>query len=89
VSVRAATAVVPRHWLARMLYRIALHAPALGYVETYGGFFYDDRAARDGVVRFGVHVPPASRDVHVATADAPALVEAMYRAAAPEGYAEL
>ncbi len=44
VTLGAASAVVPRHWLARMLFRVALHPPALGYVETYGGFFYDDRA---------------------------------------------
>jgi multimeric flavodoxin WrbA len=89
VSVGSASAVVPRHWLARMLYRIALHAPALGYVETYGGFFYDDRAARDGVVRFGLHTATTAHDVRVPAADAPALVEAMYRAVAPEGYGEL
>jgi multimeric flavodoxin WrbA len=89
VAVGPASAVVPRHWLARLLYRVALHAPALGYVETYGGFFYDDRAARDGIVRFGVHAAPGSHEVRIAAADAPAFVEALYRAVAPEGYAEL
>jgi hypothetical protein len=33
---------IPRYWLARTLLRIALHVP-LGYVETYGGFYFDDR----------------------------------------------
>jgi hypothetical protein len=89
VSVGPASAAVPRHWLARMLYRVALHAPALGYVETYGGFFYDDRAARDGVVRFGLHAAAGSHDARVAAADAPFFVDALYRAVAPEGYGEL
>ena len=65
IAVEPASTVVPRHWLARMLYRIALHAPALGYVETYGGFFYDDREVRDGVVRFGVRAAGGSRDVRI------------------------
>jgi hypothetical protein len=89
VAVDSASAVVPQHWLARILYRIALHATALGYVETYGGFFYDDRTVRDGTVRFGIHTPSETREVRVAAAEALALVEAMYRAVAPDGYAEL
>lgn len=89
VAVGPASAAVPRHWLARMLYRIALHAPALGYVETYGGFFYDDRAARDGVVRFGLHGADGSHEVRLSADAARAFVEAMYRAVASDGYAEL
>ena len=42
---------VPRYWAARMLYRVALHGLRVGYAETYGGFFIDDR---DVVVRIGV-----------------------------------
>src|SRR5690606_6403361 len=43
LSIGASTATVPRHWLARMLFRLPLHDFALGYLETYEGFFYDDR----------------------------------------------
>jgi hypothetical protein len=102
--VGSARAVVPRHWLARMLHRIVLHRPSLGYVETYGGFFYDDRTSRHGFVRFGVRTPgaalsplahargtdpPPAAEVRLAPSAAAALVETMYRAVAPEGYVEL
>jgi multimeric flavodoxin WrbA len=89
VRVAAGSATVPRHWLARMLYRIALHCPALGYVETYGGFFYDDRASADGIVRFGVHEAGGSHEARIAPADVPAFIEGAYRAVAPDGYMEL
>ena len=76
------TASVPRYWLARMLFRIALHDYRLGYVETYGGFYYDDRS--------GEHVI-GLRDggsVTIARDALPAIVERMYRCVAPEGYRE-
>ncbi len=74
---------MPRHWLARMLFRIALHPPVLGYVETYGGFFYDDRTA--GRARIGLRT---GGEVQLSHPDAMALVEAMYRAVPADGYTE-
>jgi hypothetical protein len=72
---------VPRYWLARMLFRIALHQYAIGYLETYGGFFYDDR---DGF-RLGL------RGVGAISLDRDGIeeaIETLYRAVAPEGYVE-
>jgi hypothetical protein len=73
---------VPRFWLARMLFRVALHAYAIGYVETYGGFYYDDR---DGHYRLGLrghgHVD-LTREAMIAA------IPALYRAVAPAGYTE-
>jgi hypothetical protein len=73
---------IPRFWLARMLFRVALHAYAIGYVETYGGFYYDDR---DGVYRLGVrghgHVDLTRDEMIAALPD-------LYRAVAPAGYTE-
>jgi hypothetical protein len=66
-----------------MLFRAALHPPVLGYVETYGGFFYDDRVP--AAVRVGLRVADALVLPH---AEARALVEALYRAVPPEGYTE-
>jgi hypothetical protein len=83
VAVGGRGAVVPRHWLARMLFRIALHPPVLGYVETYGGFFYDDRAPEG--VRVGLR---GGGEIALAHAEALRLVEALYRAVPPEGYTE-
>jgi hypothetical protein len=83
VALGAASAEVPRHWLARMLFRVALHPPVLGYVETYGGFFYDDRAP--GAVRIGLR---NGGEVALPHAEAMHLVEALYRAVPPEGYTE-
>jgi len=68
---------VPRHWLARMLFRVALHGYQLGYVETYGGVYWDDRAG----MLLGVR---GQGDVAV---DAN-VIEALYRAVAPTGYRE-
>ena len=76
---------VPRYWLARMLHRVALHGVRMGYAETYGGFFVDDRGDD---VRFGVRVEDASADVTVARSDALEVLERMYRAVAPPGYRE-
>ena len=83
VAVGASQGVVPRHWLARMLFRIALHPPVLGYVETYGGFFYDDRAG--GSVRLGLR---GGGEVVLGHEEAMRLVEVLYRAVPPEGYTE-
>jgi hypothetical protein len=83
VAIGPSAAVVPRHWLARMLFRITLHPPVLGYVETYGGFFYDDRTA--GSVRIGLRT---GGEVRLSHAEAMALVEAMYRAVPAGGYTE-
>ncbi|HHH31199.1 MAG TPA: hypothetical protein ENK57_23020 [Polyangiaceae bacterium] len=73
---------VPRYWLARMLFRLGLHAYRVGYLETYGGFFYDDR---DGH-RFGLRGIGEHRfDDEAACAEA---VERLYRAVAPPDYVE-
>jgi hypothetical protein len=72
-----ATAIVPRYWLARMLFRVALHGFALGYVETYGGFYYDDRDGWAFGVRGGSRAAIDRDDV-----------ESLYRAVAPPGYRE-
>lgn len=71
-----AEARVPRYWLARLLFRTALHQFQMGYLETYGGFFYDDR---DGLrIGFG----------EVSVRVSPDQLEQMYRAVAPDGYRE-
>lgn len=72
----------PRYWLARFLYRLPLHDFRLGYLETYGGFFYDDRGAD---IRFGVRGHDNSV---VPRAEALGAVERAYRAVAPPGYTE-
>lgn len=82
VRVGSASARVPRYWLARMLFRLGLHGFALGYVETYGGFFYDDRGPR---VLLGVR---GAGHVAVDRERVGAVVEALYRAVAPPGYVE-
>ena len=74
-------AEVPRYWLARMLFRVALHGYAIGYLETYGGLFYDDR----GGYRMGVR---GLGEVAIGAGELPAIVEALYRAVAPAGYVE-
>ena len=73
---------IPRFWLARMLFRVTLHAFAMGYVETYGGFYYDDR---EGRYRLGVrghgHLDLTREEVVQA-------LPRLYRAVAPLGYTE-
>ncbi|MFO0737718.1 MAG: flavodoxin family protein [Labilithrix sp.] len=84
-----ASAAVPRYWLARMLYRLGLHGYRLGYVETYEGFFVDDRG--DGPVRIGLRKPELPHQpvsVAVPREAAPALIERLYRAVAPANYVE-
>jgi hypothetical protein len=73
---------VPRYWLARMLFRVALHGYALGYVETYGGFFYDDRG---GASRLGLR---GGGGIALRKSELAESIEALYRAVAPEGYRE-
>jgi multimeric flavodoxin WrbA len=82
VSAGGARATVPRYWLARMLFRLALHGYTLGYLETYGGFYYDDR---HGETRLGLR---GGGFVALDDRERAALVERLYRAVAPPGYVE-
>jgi hypothetical protein len=79
---------VPRYWLARMLHRVALHGLRLGYVETYGGFFVDDRADSRDSVELGIRTPGAKHAVSVPRTEALTVLERLYRAVAPPGYRE-
>jgi hypothetical protein len=72
---------IPRYWLARMCFRIALHNYGLGYLETYGGFYYADQEGYRLGLR-GVGSAVFSRQELAET------VERLYRAVAPEGYTE-
>lgn len=87
VRVHDEVATVPRYWLARMLFRAALHGLRLGYIETYGGLFLDDGNA-GGAVQLGIRTPARKTAVTVAAADAFATIERLYRAIAPDGYRE-
>jgi multimeric flavodoxin WrbA len=78
---------VPRYWLARMLFRAALHGLRLGYVETYGGFFVDDGAGI-GDVQLGIRTAGRKTAVSVSAREALAVVERVYRAVAPAVYRE-
>jgi multimeric flavodoxin WrbA len=78
-------AEVHRYWLARMLFRSALHGFALGYVETYGGAFVDDR---EGRVRVGLRAGGGTPNIELSRVDAIAFIERVYRAVAPPGYRE-
>lgn len=81
VRLGAASAEVPRYWLARMLFRVALHGYRIGYLETYGGLFYDDR---DGH-RLGLR---GAGSVVVPERALGPTIEHLYRAVAPSGYVE-
>lgn len=85
IRIGAASARVPRYWLARTLFRTTLHRPLLGYVETYGGFFFDDRRHSTEGITLGLR---AGDRITLPTSEALSLVEALYRAVAPDGYAE-
>jgi hypothetical protein len=85
LSVGDARAEVPRYWFARMLFRAALHGYRLGYIETYGGAFLDDRS---DYALVGIRTKEKKVSMALKRADLPALVEAMYRAVAPPGYRE-
>jgi NAD(P)H dehydrogenase (quinone) len=90
VSLEGATAAVPRYWLARMLFRAALHGLRLGYVETYGGMFVDDRPPRsDGAIEIGLRTPSGRAAIGIPRSEAIAVIEQLYRAVAPRGYCEL
>ena len=89
VTIGGATIETPRYWLARTLYRLALHGLALGYVETYGGLSFDDRS---GDLAVGIR-DPKKPDHRPSPAVIPkplamAFVERLYRAVAPPGYRE-
>jgi NAD(P)H dehydrogenase (quinone) len=87
ITLGDARAEVPRYWLARMLHRVALHGLRVGYAETYGGFFIDDRGDD---VRMGLRAAAGATAgaATVARAEALGVIEAMYRAVAPAGYRE-
>jgi len=81
-TVRAGDAEIPRHWLARMLFRVALHGLRLGHVETYGGFFCEDREDLVlGVRGAALARVPRERALEV--------LEELYCAVAPPGYVEV
>ncbi len=82
VRVGGVAAEVPRYWMARMLFRAALHRFRLGWLETYGGFTCDDsgRAIRLGLRGGGW--------TSIDRAAATATVDTLYRAVAPPGYVE-
>jgi hypothetical protein len=82
VCVGESEAEVPRHWAARFLFRWGLHGYRLGYLETYGGLFADDRGER---ARLGLR---GGERVEIERDALPGVVEALYRALAPPGYAE-
>jgi hypothetical protein len=89
MTVGGITAEVPRYWLARTLYRIALHGFGLGYIETYGGLSFDDRSGDLAIsLRDPKEPERRSRVAVVDRADATAFVEMLYRAVAPAGYRE-
>lgn len=85
VSIRidgGAAVEIPRFWLTRMLFRVALHAYAIGYVETYGGFYYDDREGRHRLGLRGQGHVDFTREATIAA------IQELYRAIAPAGYTE-
>jgi NAD(P)H dehydrogenase (quinone) len=82
VTLEDAIAEVPRHWLARTLFRLGLHDLRLGQIETYGGITFDDHAGGDLDVGLG------AATFRIPRADALAFVERFYRAVAPPGYTE-
>jgi len=82
VRLGAAVAEVPRYWLARMLFRTALHGFRLGWLETYGGFTYQDD---DDAIHLGLRGAGA---VSIPRQRAAAEIEGLYRAVAPAGYVE-
>ncbi len=81
VRIGSSAAVVPRYWLARMLFRLPLHDFALGYLETYEGFYYDDRGGHRLGIRGGEAVCMDRPGIE-------SVVRSLYRAVAPSGYSE-
>lgn len=86
IKIGSEAAHVPRYWLARMLFRVGLHGLRLGYIETYEGFFIDDRGL--GPVLFGIRIDALRHSVSVPRKDAIAIASRLYRAVAPAGYVE-
>ena len=80
VSLDGATIEEPRYWLARTLFRLALHGLRLGYIECYGGLSFDDRA--------DLTVAAAGKSLAIPRGEAMGFVERLYRAVAPPGYVE-
>lgn len=85
LTIEGVTVTTPRYWLARTLFRIALHEVKLGYVETYNGVFFDDR---EGDLVVGLRGEKERVRVKFERADALAFLETLYRAVAPAGYKE-
>jgi hypothetical protein len=85
VTLEDVTALVPRYWLARMLFRIALHDVRLNYVETYEGVFVDD-AGSD--VEIGIRTGDRRVSLAIPRADALGVIERLYRGVAPADYRE-
>lgn len=82
VSIGNVTLTEPDFWLARMLFRVALHGLRLGYVETYNGFFCDDT----GDLSLGFRGGPSAT---VPRAEAIRALHHLYCAVAPPGYIEV
>jgi hypothetical protein len=82
VTLEDAIAEVPRHWLARTLFRLGLHDLRLGQIETYGGITFDDHAGGDLDVGLG------ATTFRIPRVDALGFVERFYRAVSPPGYTE-
>jgi hypothetical protein len=87
VTIGGARCEVPRYWFARMLFRLALHGYALGYIETYGGFFYDDQPRDDAKGRYHLGIRGGGH-VTLSRSEVEEVVERLYRAVAPNGYTE-
>jgi hypothetical protein len=88
ISVGDSTAAVPCYWLARMLFRAALHGLRLGYIETYGGLFIDDPLRADRAIELGLRTPSGRAVLTIPPDEALGVIEQLYRAVAPPGYRE-
>lgn len=89
ISIEGATAAVPRYWLARTLFRVALHGLRLGYIETYGGLFVNDHPAREGgPIEIGLRSESSRVKISIPQDEAIGAIERFYRAVAPAGYRE-
>lgn len=86
VAIGDTTTDTPRYWLARMLFRVALHGLRLGTIETYGGVFTDDRDP--AALSLGIRTASSRTAITIPRAGAIAALERLYRAIAPPGYRE-
>lgn len=86
ITLQGQSAEVPRYWLARFLFRLGLHAYQIGYLETYGGFFYDDQGGH----RLGLRPVDGGggAELRLTLDEVRKVVEQLYRAVAPAGYVE-